>query len=400
MSQINDSNAHDTDGSSALKNAAGEAGKAATKKAAKKTMKAATAKAAAATSSTVGLPVILGIAAAAIVLIGGLIVITFVILSSTGGEEEMQPGKGYYGGEISELGENEIPVPYLPIYQAAEEKYGVPWNLIAAHHRVETRFSTINPMVSPVGAEGHLQFMPCTWVGWSYPSCGGLGKGSIPDTKKTDPEVISKHGGYGVDGNGDGKADPWDIEDAIFSAANYLAANGAAEGDLRKAVFAYNRADWYVEEVLGFADQYVKGYVTVGGSSGGNTDVAVVDVGNKWIGNSVYVFGGGRNQSDISRGRFDCSSFVHWAFKEVGVNLGPLTSTSTETLKHLGKPVSFKEMKPGDLVFFNTYKKDGHVGIYVGNGKFIGAQSSTGVAIADMTKGYWKDVFNGRVKRM
>jgi hypothetical protein len=86
--------------------------------------------------------------------------------------------------------------------------------------------------------------MPCTWVGWSYPSCGGLGKGSIPDTKKTDPEVISKHGGYGVDGNGDGKADPWDIEDAIFSAANYLAANGAAEGDLRKAVFAYNRADW------------------------------------------------------------------------------------------------------------------------------------------------------------
>lgn len=160
MSQINDSNAHETDGSSALKNAAGEAGKAATKKAAKKTMKAATAKAAAATGSAVGLPVILGIAAAAIVLICGLIVITFVILSSTGGEEEMQPGKGYYGGEISELGENEIPAQYLPIYQSAEEKYGVPWNLIAAHHRVETRFSSINPMVSPVGAEGHLQVRP------------------------------------------------------------------------------------------------------------------------------------------------------------------------------------------------------------------------------------------------
>ncbi|WP_224768133.1 C40 family peptidase [Metabacillus idriensis] len=242
--------------------------------------------------------------------------------------------------------------------------------------------------------------MPCTWVGWSYESCSGLGKGSIPNSEKTDPDVIAEYGGYGVDANGDGKADPWDMEDAVFSAAKYLAANGAAEGDLRRAVFAYNHADWYVEEVLGFADQYVKGYVTVGGGSGGNTGIAVVDVGNRWIGNSVYVFGGGRNQSDISRGRFDCSSFVHWAFKEVGVELGPLISTSTETLKHLGKPVSADEMKPGDIVFFNTYKKDGHVGIYVGDGKFIGAQSSTGVAIADMTKGYWKDVFNGRVKRI
>lgn len=43
-----------------------------------------------------------------------------------------------------------------------------------------------------------------------------------------------------------------DIEDAIFSAANYLAANGAAEGRVRDAVFTYNHADWYVEEVLGF----------------------------------------------------------------------------------------------------------------------------------------------------
>ncbi len=250
------------------------------------------------------------------------------------------------------------------------------------------------------GAGCLLYFMPLTWIGWSYPGGNRLGNANIPSEILTNPIMIKKYGGYGVDANGDGKADPWDIEDAIFSAANYLAANGAAEGDLRRAVFAYNRADWYVEEVLGFADQYVKGYVTVGGGGGGNTGIAVVDVGNRWIGNSVYVFGGGRNQSDISRGRFDCSSFIHWAFKEVGVDLGPLTSTSTETLKHLGEPVSADKLKPGDLVFFNTYKRDGHVGIYVGNGKFIGAQSSTGVAIADMKQGYWKSVFNGRVKRI
>ena len=65
--------------------------------------------------------------------------------------------------------------------------------------------------------------MPCTWVGWGYPSCGGVGKGNISDSEKTDPAVISQYGGYGVDANGDGKADPWDIEDAIYSAANYLA---------------------------------------------------------------------------------------------------------------------------------------------------------------------------------
>ena len=78
----------------------------------------------------------------------------------------------------------------------------------------------------------------------------------------------------------------------------------------------------------------------------------------------------------------------------------PLDSTSTNTLKFIGKPISPNEMKPGDLVFFDTYKPDGHVGIYIGNGKFIGAQTSTGVAIEDMTKGYWKERFNGRVQRI
>ena len=75
--------------------------------------------------------------------------------------------------------------------------------------------------------------------------------------------------------------------------------------------------------------------------------------------------------------------------------------TSTETLKHLGETVSPSDIQPGDLVFFDTYKTDGHVGIYIGNGKFIGAQTSTGVAIADMKPGsYWAEVFNGRVKRI
>ncbi|MDR7002349.1 NlpC/P60 family protein [Neobacillus niacini] len=122
----------------------------------------------------------------------------------------------------------------------------------------------------------------------------------------------------------------------------------------------------------------------------------VITAGNKYIGNSVYVFGGGRNAYDVAHGRFDCSSFVHWAYAQAGYNIG----SSTDSLKYAGRQVPASQMKPGDLVFFNTYKTDGHVGIYVGGGKFIGSQSSTGVAIASMSNSYWKSTFNGRVVRI
>ncbi len=48
-----------------------------------------------------------------------------------------------------------IPEEYIPIYKAAAEEYGIPWTLLAAHHRIETRFSTMDPLLSPAGAEGH-----------------------------------------------------------------------------------------------------------------------------------------------------------------------------------------------------------------------------------------------------
>lgn len=56
-------------------------------------------------------------------------------------------------------------------------------------------------------------------------------------------------------------------------------------------------------------------------------------------------------------------------------------ASTDDTLKYLGKPVSPSELKPGDSVFFNTYKRDGHVDIYIGNGQFIGVQTSIGVGI-------------------
>ncbi|MEH7118840.1 NlpC/P60 family protein [Neobacillus vireti] len=122
----------------------------------------------------------------------------------------------------------------------------------------------------------------------------------------------------------------------------------------------------------------------------------IVHSGEKYIGNSVYVFGGGRTIEDVEQGRFDCSGFVAWAFAEAGIKVG----AHTDILKNLGQRVPYSEALPGDLVFFDTYKIDGHVGIYLGNGKFIGSQSRTGIAIADMTHGYYQQKFNGRVMRI
>ncbi|MDS9471157.1 lytic transglycosylase domain-containing protein [Sporosarcina pasteurii] len=163
-----------------------------------------------------------------------------------------------------------IPEEYIPIYIEAAETYNVPWTLLAAHHRIETKFSTMDPLLSPAGAEGHMQFMPCTFVGWSYPGCDGLGKGNIPEEDKTNPEVIEQHGGYGVDANGDGIADPYDIEDAIHSAAKYLADSGAANNEIEKAIFDYNRSEKYVEDVLWFYNMFEESRETIEASYSGS----------------------------------------------------------------------------------------------------------------------------------
>jgi hypothetical protein len=111
-----------------------------------------------------------------------------------------------------------IPPFLLSIYQAAGVEYGVRWEVLAAINEIETDYGR-NLNVSSAGALGWMQFMPATWKA------------------------------YGVDANGDGRKDPYNPVDAIFAAANYLKAAGA-ETDLRRAIFAYNHADWYVESVL------------------------------------------------------------------------------------------------------------------------------------------------------
>ena len=124
----------------------------------------------------------------------------------------------------------------------------------------------------------------------------------------------------------------------------------------------------------------------------------VINAGSHWNGgsNTRYKYAGGRTAHDIQHGLFDCSSFVSWAFSQAGVNV-PM---STNGLAVTGRRVSVSEMRPGDMVFFNTYKTNGHVGIYLGNGQFRGAQSSTGVAIDSMNSSYWAPRFTGHVRRV
>lgn len=199
-----------------------------------------------------------------LVISSGITILLFIIFLTVAlfliASFEPTPDKEISEEPVRRIAPHEIPEAFIPVYQDAEEAYDVPWRLLAAVHRVETIFSTMDPLISPAGAEGHLQFMPCTWTGWSHPTCGELGLGEIDDAEKTDPAAISRYGGYGVDATDNGVADPFDLHDAIFSAANYLAIAGAAEGRLEEAVFDYNRADWYVSEVLHFYSIYNQGY--------------------------------------------------------------------------------------------------------------------------------------------
>ncbi|KPN14679.1 peptidase C40 [Bacillus australimaris] len=143
-------------------------------------------------------------------------------------------------------------------------------------------------------------------------------------------------------------------------------------------------------------------------SSGGGSPVSsnvggiegAISTGSTIVGQSPYKWGGGRSQSDIDARRFDCSSFVRWAFAAAGINLGPAGGTTTDTLVGKGRAVSASDMKRGDLVFFDTYKVNGHVGIYLGNGTFLNDNSSRGVSVDSMSNVYWKKAFKGVVRRV
>lgn len=91
---------------------------------------------------------------------------------------------------------------------------------------------------------------------------------------------------------------------------------------------------------------------------------------------------------------FDCSGFVNHVFHE---GLGLVLPRSSREMSKSGQEVTRDELRPGDLVFFNTMRKAfSHVGIYVGDNQFVHAPRSGGhVRIDDLRQGYWTKRFNG-----
>src|SRR3954449_2871113 len=143
-----------------------------------------------------------------------------------------------------------IPGNYLGWIRAAAPRYDLDWTVIAGIYSIETDFGRIDaPGVRSgenfAGAGGPGQFLSATWQR------------------------------YGVDGDGDGVKDRYDPADAIPGTAYLLRQNGAP-GDYGRAIFAYNHAGWYVDDVLSRAARY-RGAAGVNPSAAG-TFVAVADI--------------------------------------------------------------------------------------------------------------------------
>jgi hypothetical protein len=157
------------------------------------------------------------------------------VTTSAGSFELPGPGEP----RLNSLTNPALPIPpdIKALYVAAAERYELPWTLLAGIGMAETAHGRIRA-ISSAGAQGLMQFMPATW------------------------KV------YGVDGNGDRQADILSDADSTMSAANYLTATGVHNGPdgVRDSLFAYNRAHWYVNDVLHYARAYGGGEVLEQGS--------------------------------------------------------------------------------------------------------------------------------------
>ncbi len=91
---------------------------------------------------------------------------------------------------------------------------------------------------------------------------------------------------------------------------------------------------------------------------------------------------------------FDCSGFVRYLYEN---SVGQLLPRRAEEQARSTEVIDRSELKPGDLVFFNTMKRAfSHVGIYVGDGKFIHSpRAGKSVKVDDMRSAYWQKRFNG-----
>ena len=126
-----------------------------------------------------------------------------------------------------------VPANYLMLYKASAAMYcpGMSWTVLAAIGEIESG-NGANNGPSSAGALGPMQFLPATWAQWGITGFGQTGP----------PDIMNPL-------------------DAVPSAARMLCADGAGHpATLRGAIFAYNHANWYVDEVLALATEYAQNY--------------------------------------------------------------------------------------------------------------------------------------------
>ncbi|KDR37090.1 MULTISPECIES: C40 family peptidase [Caballeronia] len=102
-----------------------------------------------------------------------------------------------------------------------------------------------------------------------------------------------------------------------------------------------------------------------------------------------YRWGGNTPDSGL-----DCSGFVRYVFQDT---LGMTLPRRAEEMSRVGEKVRVSDLKPGDLVFFNTMRRSfSHVGIYIGDNKFVHSPSTgSTIRVDDMESGYWEQRFQG-----
>ncbi len=289
-----------------------------------------------------------------------------------------------------------IPANFLKWFQRVGLQYNIPWTVLAGIGKVEsddgrTTLPGVNGASNAFGAAGPMQI----GIGGASGNQWG-GAASHPAS-----EVVA---GVATDEDGDGIASVYDPADAIAGAAKYLVAHGAQQ-NVPSAIFAYNHADWYVQEVLSWASTYASGGFTVAGvtanastvSSGGagqsctqNSVLASFVAPNATVADAVsyaeaqlgkpYLFGG------TGPAAFDCSGLVMMAYRSANVIIPRTSEEQWALLPH----VAAAKVLSGDLVFFagsdGTPTSPGHVGLVIGQHTMIEAYA-TGTPIRISTFG-------------
>ena len=167
---------------------------------------------------------------------------------------------------------------------------------------------------------------------------------------------------------------------------NVPKATGVFEERTTRAVTTYQRQARLNQ--TGVVDEITWHFLMDYGKGGnyGKKDVArLLNIAMRF-GGVPYVWGGATPSG------FDCSGFVQYVFAQISVNLPRTADVQYE----LGRKILQSDLQPGDLVFFETYEPGAsHDGIYVGDGKFIAANSGTGVAVVSLDDSYWSTRYVG-----